>query len=88
MLRPYPQAQHRLCSSADNSKDPLDGMFLAWYGTPRDGKNDGMVCWYCGRVWFTYFRHDSETRTLSLLALAIGEDSVKYKDFDAKKGQA
>ncbi len=70
----------RLCALADNSKDPLDGMILAWYAPPLNGKNVGFFCWYCGRVWFTYYRHDPLTRNLTLTATVMGADSNKHKD--------
>ena len=69
------------CTKKDNSRDPADGLFLAWWYLPKHGKNSGLWCWHCGKAWHTKFRHDKKTDSLSKLKLELGRDDVLLADF-------
>lgn len=77
----------KLCGAKDCSQDPLDGGFLFWYYPPSGGRNTGMICFYCGRTWFTYYRHRSETRTLTLMVSWVGADGERHTAFLSLRGK-
>lgn len=64
----------KLCGASADSKDPLDGGYLAWYYAPVGNTCAGHYCWYCGRVWFTYFKVDQATSTLTKMVSMCGSD--------------
>ena len=73
----------KCCKLKDTSPDPLDGGYLFWFYAPQGGLNCGFYCWYCGKVWFAWYRHHYGTRTLTLLALSLGgESSENIDEFD------
>jgi hypothetical protein len=72
----------RLCSTCqetDSSPDPVDGKPRAWSYPPKNGRNQGFFCSYCGRVWHARYR--ARYSTLPKLGAALGEDQELLKTF-------
>ena len=67
----------KICGETDNSQDPVTKKCRRWYRPPKNGKTQGEICWYCGRVWYAVAR--AERPTLGQYILVLGQNQEKLK---------
>ena len=67
------------CHCTDDSQDHVTASTpMKWGMPPRDGKNDGRVCYYCRRVWRAKWK---SRHTLDAFAGVIGQDESIHSEF-------
>lgn len=59
-----------ICKEKDSSACPVfPRRFRRWFYPPMNGKTQGSICWFCGRVWKGKFKFAFATTTLYVEAV-------------------